>query len=349
MRVEGLSVGFRGEDGRVRRAVDGVDLTLRKGEVTGLVGESGCGKSVTALTILRLLPEPPCVVEGGRVWFGGRDLLEGGRAGLRGVRGRRIGMIFQEPMSALSPLKRIGEQLAEAAELSLGLGRKEGLALGLEWLKRVGIPDAEARMGDWPHQLSGGMRQRVMLAMAMLPEPDVLLCDEPTTALDVTVQAQIFELLREVRGGETAVLMITHDMGVVWEVCDRVNVMYAGRIVERGTREEVFGGPLHPYTRGLLASMPRLEGARKGRLAVIPGQPPEIGRWGAGCRFAERCGEAEERCRGEAPPRMEGGGGHGAECWKAGAMEVDGMPGFRDSGMPPGGGGAGGGSEEMRL
>lgn len=316
LRVEGLKVGFRGEDGRVRRAVDGVDLTLRKGEVTGLVGESGCGKSVTALTILRLLPEPPCVVEGGRVWFGGRDLLEGGRTGLRGVRGRRIGMIFQEPMSALSPLKRIGEQLAEAAELSLGLGRREGEALGLQWLKKVGIPDAEARMADRPHQLSGGMRQRVMLAMAMLPEPDVLLCDEPTTALDVTVQAQIFELLREVRGGEMAVLMITHDMGVVWEVCDRVNVMYAGRIVERGTREEVFAGARHPYTRGLLASMPRLDGARKGRLAVIPGQPPEIGTWGAGCRFAERCAVADERCRREAPPPMAGGGGHAAECWR---------------------------------
>ena len=233
LQVRNLTVGFRRDGtGPVVRAVDGVSFELHAGETLGLVGESGCGKSVTALSLLRLLPSPPSVREAGEALWWGRDLLSMPVEELRRVRGGKIGMIFQEPMSALSPLHRIGDQLVETARLHLDIGKREARALALDWLRKVGLPDAEQRMEDLPHQLSGGMRQRVMLAMAMLPEPEILLADEPTTALDVTVQAQIFELLAKLRDGKTAVLMITHDMGVVWEVCDRVHVMYAGGIVD---------------------------------------------------------------------------------------------------------------------
>lgn len=302
--VENLTVGFRREkDAGVIRVVDEVSFELRRGEVLGLVGESGCGKSVTALSLLRLLPSPPSVRENGRAMFGGRDLLSMPIRELQRVRGGRIGMIFQEPMSALSPLHRIGDQLAETAMLHLPVRPREARALALDWLKRVGLPDAPQRMEDLPHQLSGGMRQRVMLAMAMLPEPEILLADEPTTALDVTVQAQIFELLGRLRGGRTAVLLITHDMGVVWEVCDRVHVMYAGRLVEKGTREAVFAHPSHPYTQGLLAAMPRLHQQAK-RLPDIPGQPPTPAEWPKGCRFAPRCPRAVAAC-GEGMPKWK--------------------------------------------
>ena len=316
LEVQGLTVGFRSDgEGEVRRAVEEVSFELHPGETLGLVGESGCGKSVTALSMLRLLPSPPSVREAGRVLWRGKDLLAMPVEELQRVRGGKIGMIFQEPMSALSPLHRIGDQLAEAAMLHLEIGKREARALALEWLKKVGLPDAEQKMEDLPHQLSGGMRQRVMLAMAMLPEPEILLADEPTTALDVTVQAQIFELLSELRGGKTAVLLITHDMGVVWEVCDRVHVMYAGRIVEKGTREEVFSRPAHPYTRGLLEAMPRLH-RRVARLPDIPGHPPAPGEWPEGCRFAPRCPRASERCRKEAPGWATAGrGGHVAACF----------------------------------
>ena len=319
--VENLRAGFETPRGFVR-AVDGVTFEVRKGEVLGLVGESGCGKTVTALSLLRLLPRPPAAVEGGRALYGGRDLLTMPIEELRKMRGGKIGMVFQEPMTALSPLHRIGDQLAEAARLHREMSRDEAWALGTDWLKRVGMPDAEQRMNDWPHQLSGGMRQRAMLAMAMLPEPELIIADEPTTALDVTIQAQIFDLLLNVRGGETAVLLITHDMGAVWDVCDRVHVMYAARLAEKGSKEAVFGRPAHPYTRGLLEAMPRLHG-RVDRLPVVPGQLPSLADPPPGCRFAPRCPLAAEICREKAPEMRAVGQEHEAACWMAGnaAME----------------------------
>ena len=311
--VEDLRAGFETPAGFLR-AVDGVSFEIRRGEVLGLVGESGCGKTVTALSLLRLLPHPPAVIEGGRALFHGRDLLSMPIAELRKIRGGKIGMIFQEPMTALSPLHRIGDQLAEAAQLHRELGGAEARALGLDWLKRVGLPDAEQRMKDYPHQLSGGMRQRVMLAMAMLPEPELIIADEPTTALDVTIQAQIFERLLQVRGGDTAVLLITHDMGVVWDVCDRVHVMYAARLAEKGSRDAAFGRPAHPYTRGLLAAMPRLHGKTE-RLPDIPGQLPSLANPPPACRFAPRCPLAREVCGRKTPRLRQVEAGHEVACW----------------------------------
>ena len=314
LQVENLRAGFETPAGFVR-AVDDVSFEVRRGEVLGLVGESGCGKSATALTLLRLLPRPPAVIEGGRVMFRGQDLLTLPIEELRNVRGAHIGMIFQEPMTALSPLHRIGDQLAEAVLLHRKVSFQEAWALGLDWLRRVQMPDAEQRMKDYPHQLSGGMRQRVMLAMTMMMEPELIIADEPTTALDVTLQAQIFEWLLPLRGGDTSVLLITHDMGVVWEVCDRVQVMYAGRLVERGRREELFERPAHPYTRALLAAMPRLHGGGKGRLPDIPGQLPNLIDLPAGCRFAPRCPLARPICRARMPELRELPDGHEVACW----------------------------------
>ena len=311
--VEELRAGFETAAGFLR-AVDGISFEIRRGEVLGLVGESGCGKTVTALSLLRLLPTPPAVIEGGRALFHGRDLLAMPIEELRKIRGGKIGMIFQEPMTALSPLHRIGDQLVESARLHRRRGDAEARALGLDWLRRVGLPDAEQRMNDWPHQLSGGMRQRVMLAMTMLPEPELIIADEPTTALDVTIQAQIFELLLQVRGGDTAVLLITHDMGVVWDVCDRVHVMYAARLAEKGSKDAVFARPAHPYTRGLLEAMPRLH-QRSERLPDIPGQLPSLANPPPGCRFAPRCPLAREVCSRRTPQMREVGAGHETACW----------------------------------
>lgn len=315
--VEDLSVGFETPGGFLR-AVDGVSFEIRRGEVLGLVGESGCGKTVLALSLLRLLPKPPAKIERGRALLGGRDLLSMPIEELRQVRGGKIGLIFQEPMTALSPLHRIGEQLVEAARLHRRMGFDEARALAREWLRRVGMPDPEQRMNDWPHQLSGGMRQRAMLAMALLPEPELIVADEPTTALDVTIQAQIFDLLLELRGRDAAILLITHDMGVVWDVCDRVHVMYAARMAETGSRDAVFGRPAHPYSRGLLAAMPRLH-ARTERLPDIPGQLPALAAPPPGCRFAPRCPLARAVCRESAPTMRELAPDHAAACWAAGA------------------------------
>ena len=311
--VEELRAGFETAAGFLR-AVDGISFEIRRGEVLGLVGESGCGKTVTALALLRLLPRPPAVIEGGRALFHGRDLLSMPIEELRNIRGGKIGMIFQEPMTALSPLHRIGDQLVEAARLHRKIDGAAAWALGQDWLKRVGLPDPEQRMKDYPHQLSGGMRQRVMLAMTMLPEPELIIADEPTTALDVTIQAQIFELLLQVRGGDTAVLLITHDMGVVWDVCDRVHVMYAARLAEKGPRDAVFGRPAHPYTRGLLAAMPRLHGKTE-RLPDIPGQLPSLAHPPPACRFAPRCPLARAACRAKTPRMRMVEEGHEAACW----------------------------------
>ena len=311
--VEELRAGFETAAGFLR-AVDGISFEIRRGEVLGLVGESGCGKTVTALSLLRLLPRPPAVIEGGRALFHGQDLLAMPIENLRKIRGGKIGMIFQEPMTALSPLHRIGDQLVETARLHREIGSDAAWALGTDWLRRVGLPDVEQRMKDYPHQLSGGMRQRVMLAMTLLPEPELIIADEPTTALDVTIQAQIFELLLKVRGGDTAVLLITHDMGVVWDVCDRVHVMYAARLAEKGSRDAVFERPAHPYTRGLLDAMPRLH-KRSERLPDIPGQLPSLANPPPGCRFAPRCPRAQAVCREQTPQMRTVEDGHEVACW----------------------------------
>ncbi len=311
--VRGLAVGFETDHGLVR-AVDGVSFDLRRGEVVGLVGESGCGKTVTALSLVRLLPSPPGRLLAGEALFGGRDLLAMPVPELRGLRGRAISTIFQDPMSALSPLHPIGRQLAEAVRLHRPVGEAEAMAMAGDWLRRVGIPDPDARLRCLPHELSGGMRQRVMIAMALMLEPELVIADEPTTALDVTIQAQIFALMRALRGERTTLLLITHDMGIVWEMCDRILVMYAGRIVEEGPVEVVFARPRHPYTAGLLRAMPRA-GIASRRLPSIPGQVPAPGAWPAGCRFADRCTLAHARCRTEDPALIACGDQYAAACW----------------------------------
>lgn len=310
--VRDLAVEFDTDRGPIR-AVDKISFDLRAGEVLGMVGESGCGKSVTALSLLRLLPSPPGRIAGGSVQFDGRDLLTLRVSELRAIRGKRISMIFQDPMSALSPLHRVGDQLIEALQLHSSISDSDATALALEWLEKVRIPDAAHRMRAWPHELSGGMRQRVIIAMALMMKPDVVIADEPTTALDVTTQAQIFALMRELKDARTALMLITHDMGAIWEMCDRALVMYAGQIVEQAPVAELFRQPRHPYTAGLLRAMPR--GPRLGnRLSTIPGQVPSPHDYPAGCRFAARCPFAWSKCLEQMPPLYPVGGDHQAAC-----------------------------------
>ena len=299
----------------IGRAVDGLSFHLGRGETLGLVGESGCGKSVAALSVLRLVA-PPGRIEGGRVRFRGRDLLGLPEEEMRDVRGKEIAMIFQEPMTSLNPVLTCGDQIAEAVRRHLDVGRHEARGRAVDMMRRVGIPAPEQRVDEYPHQLSGGMRQRVMIAMALSCTPDVLIADEPTTALDVTTQAQILELLHRLQQEfHMAILLITHDLGVVAEVADRVAVMYAGRIVEAAETPRLFASPRHPYTRGLLRSVPRIEGPLH-RLEVIPGRVPEATGFPDGCRFHPRCPLAEDRCRGQAPALEEVAPGHGAACWR---------------------------------
>ena len=301
LRVEGLVTAFDTEGGVVR-AVDGVDLTVEAGRTLGLVGESGCGKSVTALSIVGLLPRPAARIEAGRILLDGTDLARADEATLHRIRGRHIGMVFQEPMTALNPVQRIGRQVGEALRLHRGLDARAALARAVELLRGVGIPDPELRVSEYPHQLSGGMRQRAMIATALACGPDLLIADEPTTALDVTVQAQVLDLLRKLRRERSmGLLLITHDLGVIAENCDEVLVMYAGRVAERASVTELFARPRHPYTRGLLASMPRLETPRKTRLPVIEGTVPSLAAMPEGCRFAGRCPWRTERCTREVP------------------------------------------------
>jgi oligopeptide/dipeptide ABC transporter ATP-binding protein len=296
--------------------VDGVSFDLRKGETLGLVGESGCGKSVTSLSIMRLIP-PPGRFEGGRVLLRGDDLLTLDERRMREVRGRDLAMIFQEPMTSLNPAHTCGEQIDEAIRLHMGLDPKGTRERTVELLRRVGIPDPEGRADEYPHRLSGGMRQRVMIAMALSCDPSLLIADEPTTALDVTIQAQILDLLARMREAlGMAVLLITHDLGVVAEAADRVAVMYAGRIVEHTPAARLFETPRHPYTRGLLESLPRI-GARARRLTAIPGSVPDPARFPTGCRFHPRCPLADGRCETRAPELLEAAPGHGVACWKA--------------------------------
>ena len=301
--VSELSVHFKTENGFLK-AVDGVSLDIRAGETLGLVGESGCGKSVTAFSILQLLPVPPAVYAGGRIEFSGRNLLELSEKEMRRVRGNQISMVFQEPMSSLNPIMTIGQQIVEAVLEHQNRPKFEARDIAIEFLKRVGIPDAEARFDEYPHRLSGGMKQRVVIAMALACRPKLLIADEPTTALDVTIQAQILNLLGQLqRDLDMAVLLITHDLGVVAETCDRVAVMYAGRIVEYSPVKELFGRIAHPYTYGLFRSLPRFS-ARGTSLAVIPGVLPNPLDLPSGCRFRTRCFLAQEICREEPPLRL---------------------------------------------
>jgi oligopeptide transport system ATP-binding protein len=309
--VEDLHVHFRTDDGLVK-AVNGVDFTVDKGEVLGLVGESGSGKSVTNLAILKLVPTPPGIYAGGRIVFDGQDLLPLKEKALRGYRGKRIAMIFQDPMTCLNPYLRISRQIGEVLELHEGLNRKEATRRSIELLERVGIPDPAQRVHQYPHEFSGGMRQRVMIAMALACKPELLLADEPTTALDVTIQAQILDLIRGLaRDLGTAVILVTHDLGVVAGIADKVAVMYAGRIVERGPVVDLFGKPSHPYTKGLLASVPRLD--TRGHLEPIAGMPPNLANLPPGCAFAPRCPQRHEACATQ--PEWAGDSSRGSACW----------------------------------
>ncbi len=311
LRVENLRTHFHTRAGVVR-AVDGVDLEVEEGRTLGLVGESGCGKSVTALSIMRLVDPPGRVEPKSRILFAGRDLAQLEEPELRAIRGNEISMIFQEPMTSLNPVYPVGDQVAEVVRIHRRLGRREARERAVEMLRLVGIQSAERRADDSPHQLSGGMRQRVMIAMALACDPQLLIADEPTTALDVTIQAQILELMKDLRDRlGMAILLITHDLGVVAEMCDDVAVMYAGRVVERGPVEAVFRSPQHPYTEALLHSIPVLGMTQAEPLKVIRGMVPSPLRWPPGCRFAARCDHAFDRCLHEDPPLFATGPGQG--------------------------------------
>ena len=316
LEVKNLSTHFSVEGGEFC-AVDGVSFALEPGRTLGIVGESGCGKSVTALSIMGLVPQPPGRIAGGQILFDGVDLLTLPPAQLRALRGDRISMIFQEPMSSLNPAFTVGDQIAEVLLRHRKYSRKEARDRAIELLRRVRIPSPELRYGDHPHRLSGGMRQRVMIAMALACSPKLLIADEPTTALDVTIQAQILDLMRLLREETgTAIILITHDLGVVAELADDVAVMYAGRIVEHASVARIFSEPQHPYTIGLLGSIPRLH-LEQARLAAIEGQVPGPFSAGTGCRFEPRCPFAVERCRAEDPLLFDIHKAHQAACWKA--------------------------------
>ena len=319
--IRGLKTHFATDEGWVH-AVDGVDLALDRGETLGVVGESGCGKSVTALTVMRLLATPPARIVAGEILWRGRDLVPLPQDAMCRIRSKEIAMVFQEPMTSLNPVYTVGEQVAEVIRLHQGLGRRAAMARAVEMLRVVHIPHPERRARDYPHQFSGGMRQRVMIAMALACEPQLLIADEPTTALDVTIQAQILELLAELKSKlGMAVMLITHAMGVIAETTQRVAVMYAGKVVEEAPVAELFRAPRHPYTRGLIRSIPRIDLAavRKERLEAIPGVVPSLLEPPAGCRFAPRCAHAREECR-ETPPLREIGAGHKVACVRAEAL-----------------------------
>jgi oligopeptide/dipeptide ABC transporter ATP-binding protein len=317
LEVRNLKTHFFTEDGVVK-AVDGVDFYVNSGEVLGLVGESGCGKSVTSLTIMRLITQPGKIVDG-EIIFNGKDLVKATENEMIQVRGNQISMIFQQPQSALNPVFRVGEQIAEVLNIHQDMGKEAGRARAVELLKMVGIPEAERRADAYPHELSGGMAQRVMIAMALACVPDLLIADEPTTALDVTIQAQILDLMRNLRENiGTAIILITHDLGVVAEMCERVAVMYAGQIVEQSDVVSIFDQPMHPYTQGLIGSIPVL-GKIKDRLEVIPGSVPNLVNLPPGCRFAPRCRARVENqltlCATEVPDLQEVIPGHKVRCW----------------------------------
>jgi oligopeptide transport system ATP-binding protein len=315
LQVRNLTTRFRTERGTLT-AVDDVSFDLAAGETLAIVGESGSGKSVTALSILRLIPTPPGIIAGGEVLFEGKDLLKAGDSAIRAIRGNRIAMIFQEPMSSLNPALTVGLQVAEPINVHRRTPWSKALDKAKELIGRVQIPDAASRLGSYPHQYSGGMRQRVMIAMALACEPRLIIADEPTTALDVTVQAQILDLLKALtRESGSALILITHDLGVVARYADRVMVMYGGRVVETAPARALYAHPHHPYTRGLMASVPRLEGDAGRRLVPIQGQPPDLAALPAGCAFAPRCAQVCEPCRTARPPLVPVGERHFSACF----------------------------------
>lgn len=313
--VKELRTYFYTQEGEVK-AVDGLSYHINKGESVGLVGESACGKSVSALSILRLIPYPPGIIVGGEIFFQGQDLLKASEADMRHIRGNRIAMIFQEPTTSLNPVLTVKRQISEALELHRGMDKEASLGETVRLLKLVGIPDAEQRAQDYPFQFSGGMQQRIMIAMALSCDPALLIADEPTTSVDVTVQAQLLEILAELRDRlGTAVLIITHNLGVVARYVDRVQVMYAGRLVETAPTDELYSDPKHPYTIGLLASVPRLDSERKKSLRIITGLPPNLARLPGGCAFHPRCEYAMDRCRVEVPTLEKIGEDHLRACF----------------------------------
>jgi oligopeptide/dipeptide ABC transporter ATP-binding protein len=313
LKVSGLKTHFFTEEGVVK-AVDGVDFEIPRGGILGIVGESGCGKSITSLSIMRLVAEPQGKIVDGQILFNGQDLLQLSPDKMREIRGNRIALISQDPMTSLNPVLTVGDQIMEAIILHQKLPKAQARQRAIEMLERVGIPSAATRIDDYPHQFSGGMRQRVVIAMALSCEPDLLIADEPTTALDVTIQAQILDLMRDIRDrNNAAVIMITHDLGVVAELCDTVAVMYAGKVVEYTDVETIFRSPQHPYTQGLMASIPQL-GVRQERLTPIEGQPPSLSRLPPGCSFGPRCPHAWTKCA-EAPRLETSEPGHLVRCW----------------------------------
>jgi oligopeptide/dipeptide ABC transporter ATP-binding protein len=315
LEVRNLKTYFSTDDGIVK-AVDDVSFSLAKGETLGIVGESGCGKSVTSLSVMRLIPSPPGRIMAGDILLDSASVLAMGKRELRELRGGRISMIFQDPMTCLNPFLRISTQLVETLQLHQGLDKREAKIKAVEMLRMVGIPHPEKRIDAYPHQFSGGMRQRVMIAMALSCNPEILIADEPTTALDVTIQAQILEIIKELsRKLGTAVILITHDLGVVSGMCDRICVMYAGRMVERGSTDVIFADPKHPYTRGLIRSVPRLDKVTGERLYSIQGTPPSLIDMPECCPFHPRCEHAMEVCRKQYPPETDFGDGHRAHCW----------------------------------
>jgi peptide/nickel transport system ATP-binding protein len=316
LEIRGLKTHFTTEGGIVQ-AVDGVDISIARGETLGVVGESGCGKTVTALSVLKLIAMPPGRIVAGQILYQGRDLAPLSTAEMDRIRAKDIAMVFQEPMTSLNPVYTIGEQIAEVLRRHEGLSRKAALERTIEMLRLVQIPNPDKRVHDYPHQFSGGMRQRVMIAMALSCSPKLLIADEPTTALDVTIQAQILELLQEMKSRfGMAIMLITHAMGVVAETAQRVVVMYAGKVIEEAPVEALFADPKHPYTQGLIRSIPRIDTAatRKARLEAIPGVVPSLLKPPPGCRFAARCKHAMPRCRDAVPPLLDVGGGHKVAC-----------------------------------
>ncbi|MCX7851559.1 MAG: ABC transporter ATP-binding protein [Anaerolineae bacterium] len=329
LEVKGLETKFFTHEGVVHAVTD-VSYKLDEGETLGIVGESGSGKSVSVLSLIRLIPQPPGKITGGEVWFDGRDLLKVSDEEIRQVRGNRIAMIFQDPMTSLNPVLTIGQQITEALELHLGMDKRQARARAVELLEMVGIPDAATRLDDYPHQFSGGMRQRVMIAMGLSCNPQILIADEPTTALDVTIQAQIIDLVKELREKVgMAIIWITHDLGVVAGLANRVIVMYGGRIVEEARVHDLYHRPYHPYTLGLLHSVPRLDAAHTGRLIPIDGLPPDLIDMPPGCPFAPRCTFKIERCDVENPPLEYVSSTRRVACWRWEEMAARQDGGFR--------------------
>ena len=320
--VQGLKTVFKTRAGEVH-AVNDVSFSLRKGELLGVVGESGSGKSVTMMSLLGLLPTPPADIRAGSVMFDGQDLLQMSPKDLRAIRGGKIGFVFQDPMTSLNPVFTVGMQIAEPLRKHMGLSKKAAAVRARELLELVGIPDAAQRLLDYPHQFSGGMRQRVMIAIALACDPQVLIADEPTTALDVTIQAQILELMKDLRDKlGMAVIWITHDLGVIAGIADRVMVMYGGQVVEHAPVQDLFSNPKHPYTAALLKTIPSIAGERAARLTVIEGQPPLVVGAPTACPFRDRCAQAMPVCAAKVPPRYDVGDGHDAACFLVDPLEV---------------------------